>query len=255
MQASDSSMRCWAELFPQVYALQTPNPAGLRVEHTTLGRAVPRGARAVKHFCSSSPRAQETHSWTAWCTRQGHASIQASASSMRCWAGLFPEVHTLEAVAGQILTDDISAILERVAGEARLEGRFFMCKQDSLLEVAALLHNVKDLSLEVCPPPATPLQPPCSPHPPGMTLLCWAAVHAWPRPIAPARALHGPAVLGCCACMPSCQQRQHVQHSSRTLRPLPCMSVHTHSFACRRCDEADCAQQTMPGSTSASSVF
>ena len=64
-------------------------------------------------------------------------------------AGLFPEVHTLEAVAGQILTDDISEILDRVESEARMEGRYFMCKQDGMLEVAALLQNVKALSLGV----------------------------------------------------------------------------------------------------------
>ena len=69
-------------------------------------------------------------------------------------AGLFPEVHTLEAVAGQILTDDISEILDRVESEARMEGRYFMCRQDGMLEVAALLQNVKALSLEV----GTPLQ-------------------------------------------------------------------------------------------------
>ena len=58
-------------------------------------------------------------------------------------------MHTLEAVAGQLLTDDIAAILERVASEARLEGRYFMCRQDGILEIAALLHGVQGLSLEV----------------------------------------------------------------------------------------------------------
>ena len=65
-------------------------------------------------------------------------------------------MHTLEAVAGQILTDDISEILDRVESEARMEGRYFMCKQDGMLEVAALLQNVKALSLEVRTPTGRP---------------------------------------------------------------------------------------------------
>ena len=73
-------------------------------------------------------------------------------------AGLFPDEQTLEAVAGQLLTEDIAALLGRVESEARLEGRFFMCRQDGVMEIAALLQAVQGLSLKVraCRPGTPP---------------------------------------------------------------------------------------------------
>ena len=84
---------------------------------------------------------RHTGSWTGSC--HAHPTTAAGA------AGLFPDEQTLEAVAGQLLTEDIATLLERVASEARLEGRYFMCRQDGILEIAALLQGVQGLSLKV----------------------------------------------------------------------------------------------------------
>lgn len=64
-------------------------------------------------------------------------------------AGLFPEFNALEAFAGQLLLDDFGLILARFAEDARLEGTYFLCKQESVMRAARLLSCVDDLSLQV----------------------------------------------------------------------------------------------------------
>ena len=66
-------------------------------------------------------------------------------------AGLFPEFNTLEAFAGQLLLNDFGVVLGRFAEDAKLEGTYFLCKQESVMRAARLLARVEDLSLQVCP--------------------------------------------------------------------------------------------------------
>ncbi|KAL0019761.1 hypothetical protein WJX79_003104 [Trebouxia sp. C0005] len=63
-------------------------------------------------------------------------------------AGLFPEFQHLELLAGQVPDDSFADLLRRFSNEAKLEGTFFFCRQDSVMQIAKLLENVDNLSLE-----------------------------------------------------------------------------------------------------------
>ncbi|KAL0044525.1 hypothetical protein WJX82_011160 [Trebouxia sp. C0006] len=63
-------------------------------------------------------------------------------------AGLFPEFQHLELLAGQVPDDKFADLLRRFSNEAKLEGTFFFCRQDGVMQIAKLLENVDNLSLE-----------------------------------------------------------------------------------------------------------
>jgi len=63
-------------------------------------------------------------------------------------AGIFPEFEHLELFASQVPGLPFSTLLTMMAEESRLDGKFFFCKQDPLVEVAKLLESVPSLSLK-----------------------------------------------------------------------------------------------------------
>ncbi|KAF8061391.1 ileS [Scenedesmus sp. PABB004] len=62
-------------------------------------------------------------------------------------AGLAPEAETLELLAAQFPDLPLEALLTKLDAEARLDGRYFLCNQEQLLETARVLGRVKGLSL------------------------------------------------------------------------------------------------------------
>ncbi len=44
--------------------------------------------------------------------------------------------------------DSFADLLRRFSNEAKLEGTFFFCRQDGVMQIAKLLENVDNLSLE-----------------------------------------------------------------------------------------------------------
>jgi len=63
-------------------------------------------------------------------------------------AGLFPEFEHIEMYASQVPGLPFDTLLNRFATVSQLDGKFFFCKQDSLLEIAKLLERVKELSIK-----------------------------------------------------------------------------------------------------------
>ncbi|BDA46196.1 ATP-dependent RNA helicase SUPV3L1, mitochondrial [Coccomyxa sp. Obi] len=63
-------------------------------------------------------------------------------------AGLFPEFEQLEAFAGNQLEQDFHTILTRFGAEARVDGTYMFCKQESVIQAARLLAKVDGLSLQ-----------------------------------------------------------------------------------------------------------
>ncbi|KAK9817863.1 hypothetical protein WJX72_003314 [[Myrmecia] bisecta] len=63
-------------------------------------------------------------------------------------AGLFPEFEHLEMFAGQLPEESFARLLTRFGEEARLDGTYFFCKQDSVIHLAKLLSRVPSLTLE-----------------------------------------------------------------------------------------------------------
>lgn len=91
-----------------------------------------------------------SHHWSVRsCQSQSETHPLASDSSASIPAGLFPEFGTLEAFAGQLLMDDFGTLLSKFAEDARLEGTYFLCRQDSVMRAARLLSRVEGLSLQV----------------------------------------------------------------------------------------------------------
>ena len=64
-------------------------------------------------------------------------------------AGLFPEFEHFEVFAGKALISDFSELIERFGQEARLDGTYFFCRQESLLTIAKLIQHLPNLSLKV----------------------------------------------------------------------------------------------------------
>lgn len=48
----------------------------------------------------------------------------------------------------QVPNDSFGTLLERFSNEAKLEGTYFFCRQDGVMQVAKLLEKVDNLSLE-----------------------------------------------------------------------------------------------------------
>jgi len=74
-------------------------------------------------------------------------------------AGLYPEFEHIEAFAGRRPGDSFATLLEAYAELALLQGRFQLCRQEAILEIARLLEGVQGLSLNemftLCMAPAT----------------------------------------------------------------------------------------------------
>lgn len=62
-------------------------------------------------------------------------------------AGLFPEFEHLEVFAGQVPELSFHELLVKFGEEARMDGTYFFCKMESVLEIARNLETVQDLSL------------------------------------------------------------------------------------------------------------
>lgn len=50
--------------------------------------------------------------------------------------------------AAQVPDDSFAQLLNRFSNEAKLEGIFFFCRQDGVMQIAKLLEKVDNLSLE-----------------------------------------------------------------------------------------------------------
>lgn len=48
----------------------------------------------------------------------------------------------------QVPDDSFAQLLNRFSNEAKLEGTFFFCRQDGVMQIAKLLEKVDNLSLE-----------------------------------------------------------------------------------------------------------
>lgn len=48
----------------------------------------------------------------------------------------------------QVPNDSFAQLLNRFSDEAKLEGTFFFCRQDGVMQIAKLLEKVDNLSLE-----------------------------------------------------------------------------------------------------------
>ena len=48
----------------------------------------------------------------------------------------------------QVPDDGFAALLSRFSNEAKLEGTFFFCRQDGIMQIAKLLEKIDNLSLE-----------------------------------------------------------------------------------------------------------
>ena len=48
----------------------------------------------------------------------------------------------------QVPDDSFASLLSRFSNEAKLEGTFFFCRQDGIMQIAKLLEKVDNLSLE-----------------------------------------------------------------------------------------------------------
>ncbi|KAK9815173.1 hypothetical protein WJX73_009704 [Symbiochloris irregularis] len=124
--------------------------------HKTEGaqrRAVP--VTQIKQIAGrAGRRSSEFKVGYATCLNQGDipqlaAALETPLADLSTTAaGLFPEFGTLEAFAGQLLMDEFGAILGKFAEDARLEGTYFLCKQDSVMRAARLLSRVEGLSLQ-----------------------------------------------------------------------------------------------------------
>lgn len=68
-------------------------------------------------------------------------------------AGIFPEFEHLELFASQVPGLPFATLLKMMAEESRLDGKFFFCRQDPLVEVAKLIESVR-----------APLPPPLNTH-------------------------------------------------------------------------------------------
>jgi ATP-dependent RNA helicase SUPV3L1/SUV3 len=126
----------------------------------------------------------------AWATTLDPADLPSLAASLAVptttsdtpAAALFPELDQLEAYAGRHPGAPLAEILERAAGEARLDGRYFFAQQTSVLEAAALLEAVPGLSLRdrflFCAAPASPRDKRS-----GGALVAFAAAYASGGPV------------------------------------------------------------------------
>jgi hypothetical protein len=57
-------------------------------------------------------------------------------------AGLAPEYETVELLSSQFPELSLEQLLRKLDGEARLDGRYFLCNQEQLLETARMLGKV-----------------------------------------------------------------------------------------------------------------
>jgi hypothetical protein len=58
-------------------------------------------------------------------------------------AGLAPEYETVELLSSQLPELSLEQLLRKLDGEARLDGRYFLCNQEQLLETARMLGQVR----------------------------------------------------------------------------------------------------------------
>jgi hypothetical protein len=58
-------------------------------------------------------------------------------------AGLAPEYETVELLSSQFAELSLEQLLRKLDAEARLDGRYFLCNQEQLLETARMLGQVR----------------------------------------------------------------------------------------------------------------
>jgi hypothetical protein len=82
-------------------------------------------------------------------------ALEAPASSLYTpAAGLAPELETVELLSSQFPELSLEELLKKLDAEARLDGRYFLCKQEQMLETARVLRWVS-VSLRVAGPNST----------------------------------------------------------------------------------------------------
>jgi hypothetical protein len=73
-------------------------------------------------------------------------ALEAPASSLYTpAAGLAPEYETVELLSAQFPALSLEELLKKLDSEARLDGRYFLCKQEQLLETARVLRWVSGM--------------------------------------------------------------------------------------------------------------
>ncbi|KAI8473274.1 MAG: P-loop containing nucleoside triphosphate hydrolase protein [Monoraphidium minutum] len=63
-------------------------------------------------------------------------------------AGLAPEFEMVEMLAGQLQGAGLEQLLRRFEAEAKLDGTYFLCNQEGLMQIAKLIKGVPSLSLQ-----------------------------------------------------------------------------------------------------------
>ncbi|KIY97267.1 ATP-dependent RNA helicase SUPV3L1 [Monoraphidium neglectum] len=63
-------------------------------------------------------------------------------------AGLAPEFEMIEMLAGQLGDQSIEQLLKSFETQAKLDGTYFFCNQESLTQIAKLIQGVPNLSLQ-----------------------------------------------------------------------------------------------------------
>lgn len=61
-------------------------------------------------------------------------------------AGLFPEFELIEMFASKLPGGDMCLLLHKLMTDAKLDGMYFFCKQESLMAVARMLQAVSSYS-------------------------------------------------------------------------------------------------------------
>jgi hypothetical protein len=84
------------------------------------------------------------------------AALQAPASSLYTpAAGLTPEYDTVELLSAQFPSLSLEELLVKLDGEARLDGRYFLCNQEQMLDTARALRKVRGVArVRVCACPS-----------------------------------------------------------------------------------------------------
>jgi len=61
-------------------------------------------------------------------------------------AGLAPEYETIELLSGQFPSLSLEQLLKKLDAEAKLDGRYFLCNQEQLLDTARVLGKVSGVA-------------------------------------------------------------------------------------------------------------
>ncbi|KAK9853646.1 hypothetical protein WJX84_009241 [Apatococcus fuscideae] len=118
------------------------------------GTEVSVGTSAIKQIAGRAGRRNSAYSQgLATCINRKEIpslqeALEVAQDAMKTpHAGILPEWDQLERFAGQLPGQALPAVLTRFGAEARIDGTFFFCQQDGVIELAQLLERIEGLSL------------------------------------------------------------------------------------------------------------